>query len=103
MKMANPQAQKAIVPEMDKNKLLLLGLNLLNKGLKLPCAVVHPQLKHPSDTTEVEHMEETLKQPVSAQQNVHEESSRKRKRNVSDDTSEIKKREKRCAFTVFFS
>ena len=69
----------------DKN-LLLLGLQLLNKGLRgsqVPCAVVHPQIKtrSPPEENGVNQKEGT--------------NSGKRKRDPDDDISEGERRQKR--------
>lgn len=104
------QAPKVIAPEVDKNKLLLLGLNLLNKGLSLPCAIVQPQAKtnvkasttvvkvdmKPSGTSPSSSppMPAVLANtvPVTA---VTVEGSRKRKRDPNTDINEPERREKR--------
>lgn len=86
---------------MDKNKLLLLGLNLLNKGLKLPCAVVRPQTKAPVLEKVPSQLAEKLKtSPISPQSSRNlsallEEGTRKRKRDPDDNLGEVNKREKR--------
>ncbi len=77
--------------QMDKSKLLMLGLNLLNK-LKLPCAVVAPQTQAPPPSTLP--VDKPTNSPVPPQP---ECDNRKRKRDSSDDDeiSEAGKREKR--------
>lgn len=97
----SPQVVKTLGKEIDKNKLLLLGLNLLNKGLKLPYAVVRPQTKAPAVEKAPSQLAEQLKSsPVSPQPPLMlsallQESTRKRKRE-EDDLGEVGKREKRC-------
>lgn len=100
----SPQAPKSTGPEMDKKQLLLLGLNLLNKGLKLPYAVVRPQAK-PSAPRPASELTEKLKSslstptsPLKSQVTVELDGSRKRKRDSTDDLSEVEKREKRFVF-----
>lgn len=95
----NPQqvAVKALGPDMDKNKLLLLGLNLLNKSLKLPCAIVKPQAKSTSPKAPSQ-LAEKLKSSPSPEclKKSPVEITRKRKRDPNeDDLSELDKREKR--------
>lgn len=101
--MTSPQhvAIRALGPNMDRNKLLLLGLNLLNKSMKLPCAVVKPQTKIPTSSG-TSQLAEKLKSSPSLPYSPTEEDteiSRKRKRDPSDDEnlSELGKREKRFA------
>lgn len=93
----SPQVLKTLGPDMDKNKLLLLGLNLLNRGLKLPCAIVHPQTKPPVAEKVPSQLIEKLKSSPPSSENMSEEGSRKRKRDSSsdDDLSDVDKREKR--------
>lgn len=93
------QVLKPLGPEMDKNKLLLLGLNLLNRGLRLPCAVVHPQTKAPvAEKAPSQLMEKLKSSPPSPQRlSALDEATRKRKRDpANDDLSEVDRREKRC-------
>ena len=99
----NSQALKVLTdlapPEMDKNKLLMLGLNILNKGLKLPYAVVHPQVKGPVPKPPSQ-LAEKLKTPLTPQgspqkQDQIQENTRKRKRDPADDLVELDKKEKR--------
>lgn len=83
---------------MDKNKLLLLGLNLLNKGLKLPYAVVRPQTKAPVAERAPSQLIEKLKSSPPSPQMLSAllvEGVRKRKRDPDDDLSEVGRREKR--------
>lgn len=92
------QVPKIVAPEMDKAQLLILGLNLLNKGLNLPCAVVQPQAK-PTSSLPTKSSSAVpispcktgpvLPVPLSA------EGSRKRKRDQGADSSEVDKKEKR--------
>ena len=88
-----PQASAQLSP--DKN-LLLLGLQLLNKGLRLPCAVVQPQVQTISPQKASGEQEdgrvETDEEPLSPQK---EPINRKRKRNPNEDLSEAERREKR--------
>lgn len=88
--------------EIDKNKLLLLGLNLLNKGLKLPYAVVRPQTKATAVEKPPSQLTEKLKsslvsppQPAQKLSALLQEGTRKRKRE-DNDRGEVDKREKRC-------
>lgn len=89
--------------DIDKNKLLLLGLNLLNKGLKLPYAVVRPQAKAPTEKAPTSQLAEKLKStPISPQApqkltDLLDGGTRKRKR---EDDSEVDKREKRYLLCV---
>lgn len=84
-----PQANAQLSP--DKN-LLLLGLQLLNKGLRLPCAVVQPRIQtRPSPQRE----EETEETPPSPEKQEKVPGNRKRKRNLNNDLSETERREKR--------
>ena len=100
---------KVITPEVDKKQLLLLGLNLLNKGLKLPCAVVQPQAKasQPSHQSSLPFTEELKKRtsppplPLSPSAS-QDEGNRKRKRDSNDDLSEIERKEKRYKRYLFF-
>lgn len=103
---ASSQAFKVLTglapSEMDKSKLLLLGLNLLNKGLKLPYAVVHPQVKGPAPKPPSQ-LAEKLKTPLTPhgppkkqdQIPISQENTRKRKRDPADDLVELDKKEKR--------
>ena len=93
---ARPQvAQPKSQLVQDKN-LLLLGLQLLNKGLKLPYAVVQPRVQTPKANENgapgdiVATGADSPQKPESEQPN-----SRKRKRNGNSDLSEVEKREKR--------
>jgi len=107
---AQPELAKLL--SSNKNQLLLLGLDLLNKGLKLPCAVVKPQVKAPVPKAEIpEKLKAALTTPVSPRQ--HEVAalledkagSRKRKRDPADDLGEVERREKRfvsCRFNGGF-
>jgi hypothetical protein len=98
----------------DKQQLLLLGLQLLNKGLKLPTAVVQPQIQRQTATNQSPPPTPQLKKPsplpsspvksVSSEDESDGEGAvcspgvmigRKRKRNSNDDLSEVEKREKR--------
>ena len=96
-------------PLPDKQQLLLLGLQLLNKGLKLPTAVVQPQAQRPARQTSPA-LSMALKQsppsspakPMSSDDESEREGSvlspvagRKRKRNSNDDLSDVQKKEKR--------
>ena len=96
----SPQDQKKLGP--DKTRLLLLGLNLLNKGLKLPCAVVKPQAKSPvSEKQASSELLEKLKNSPQKLSSLCEDGTetRKRKRDpATDDVAEIGKREKRCVW-----
>ena len=101
----SPQTPKPLGSDMDKKNLLLLGLNLLNKGLKLPYAVVRPQAKPPATKPASELAEKLMNSvspPSSPQKDrttmVALDGSRKRKRDPENDTSEINRREKRCVF-----
>ena len=93
---SSPQVVKS--RDIDKNKLLLLGLNLLNKGLKLPYAVVRPQAKVPPEKAPPSQLAEKLKSsPISPQASqkltdLLDGGTRKRKR---EDDGEVDKREKR--------
>lgn len=87
---------RILAPGVDKNKLLMLGLNLLNKGLKLPCAVVQPQAKAPPAPKPTSQLVEKLKGSPQAED---VNGSRKRKRDPENDLSEVDKREKRLVFT----
>ena len=90
---SSPQVVKS--QDIDKNKLLLLGLNLLNKGLKLPYAVVRPQAKAPPEKAAPSQLAEKLKSsPISSQKltDLLDGGTRKRKR---EDDGEVDKREKR--------
>ena len=103
---------KPFTPLPDKQQLLLLGLQLLNKGLKLPTAVVQPQVQrstNPSPPSPPVCKPPKQSPPcspgssVSSEDESEKESSalspvmlgRKRKRNSSDDLSEVEKKEKR--------
>ena len=96
------QAPKVISPEMDKNRLLLLGLNLLNKGLNLTSCGNQP---HAISTTvvkgEVKQCSKTFSSSSShppelaATTVVNMEKSRKRRRDCNADFSEAGKIEKR--------
>lgn len=83
----------------DKTRLLLLGLNLLNKGLKLPCAVVKPQAKSPAPEKQASsELMEKLKNSPQKLSSLCEDGTetRKRKRDpATDDAAEVGKREKR--------
>lgn len=106
--MTDQKGPKTMGPEIDKNKLLLLGLNLLNRGLKLPCAVVHPQSKTPppkGPSLLVEKLKTSPVSPDSVQKppvvELDLEGSRKRKRDPTDDLiNETDKREKRFVHVV---
>lgn len=81
----------------DKNLLQFLGLQLLDKGLRLPCAVVQPRIQEspniPLSTggSGGQAVTELLKgKSENSQPN-----PRKRKRNASDDLSMTERREKR--------
>lgn len=91
------RALKALGPEMDKNKLLLLGLNLLNKGLKLPCAIVRPQTA--PEQKDASQLAEKLKSSYSSPPELStllQEGTRKRKReSTTDEQNGVGKREKR--------
>ena len=91
MEQGDGQPQANAQPSPDKN-LLLLGLQLLNKGLRLPCAVVQPRIQtRPSPQRE----EETEESPQSPEKLEKAPGSRKRKRNLNNDLSETERREKR--------
>lgn len=94
----------------DKQQLLLLGLQLLNKGLKLPTAVVQPQVqrqaKQAPPTLSLPLKQSPPGSPISKPVSSEDESDkernvlspiagRKRKRNSNDDLSEVQKKEKR--------
>lgn len=101
----------------DKQQLLLLGLQLLNKGLKLPTAVVQPQVQRqtatkqtppsPPSVTQLKKPSPLPNSPVKSVSSDDESDKeegvrsptvvigRKRKRNSNDDLSEVEKREKR--------
>ena len=102
----------------DKQQLLLLGLQLLNKGLKLPTAVVQPQVQRqattkpspsPPPTSQLKKPSPLPSPPVKSVSSEDESDGeggarspvvligRKRKRNSNDDLSEVEKREKRYA------
>ena len=105
---------KPPTPLPDKQQLLLLGLQLLNKGLKLPTAVVQPQVQQhsakPSPPSPAP-VSKPLKQSppcspggsLSSEDESDRERSvlspviigRKRKRNNNDDLSDVEKKEKR--------
>ncbi len=96
----SPRAPKSLGPDLDKKNLLLLGLNLLNKGLKLPYAVVRPQAKPPAPnpTSELaEKLKSSISPPTSPLKPTTDslEVSRKRKRDPANDLSEVGRREKR--------
>ena len=96
----SPQAPKPLGSDLDKKQLLLLGLNLLNKGLKLPYAEVRPQSKPPAPKP-ASVLAEKLKSsvvsppPTPPATETLLEGSRKRKRDPGDDFSEVERREKR--------
>jgi len=99
MEQVTGQHQASAQLSPDKN-LLLLGLQLLNKGLRLPCAVVQPQVQTLSPQTTSGEKKDgrvgTDKEPLSPQKNEEKEpTNRKRKRNLNDDLSEAERREKR--------
>ena len=112
------QLSKASAQLPDKQQLLLLGLQLLNKGLKLPTAVVQPQVQRQATTKQSSPPTSELKKPsplpsspvqsVSSEDESDKEGGvqspvvigRKRKRNSNDDLSEVEKREKRCVNIV---
>jgi hypothetical protein len=100
----SPQIVRALGKEVDKNKLLLLGLNLLNKGLKLPCAVVRPQAKPTPSAKEAptplaDKLRSSTPAPPQKLSDLLEAGTRKRKR--EEDLSEVDKREKRyCAISL---
>lgn len=100
----SPQVTKLLAPDVDKNKLLLLGLNLLNKGLRLPCAVVKPQAKVPAPKGLVEKLKGSPVSPGSPQNQstVTVEGtagdSRKRKRDPAEDINDVGRKEKRFVF-----
>lgn len=82
----------------DKTRLLLLGLNLLNKGLKLPCAVVQPQAKSlaPEKQASSELLEKLKNSPQKLSSLCEDGTeTRKRKRDPATDDAEVGKREKR--------
>ena len=92
-----PIQPKPVSP--DNNKLLLLGLQLLSKSLKVPCAVVPPQKQDsPSPTIKYE-----TSPPNSPKDSGSEDSeigspdpnTRKRKRVGNSELTEQEKREKR--------
>ena len=108
------QLSKATTALPDKQQLLLLGLQLLNKGLKLPTAVVQPQVQRQAKQSPLPPPISQVKKPspeppsspvksVSSEDESDKEGSeqssvmanRKRKRNSNDDLSEVEKREKR--------
>ena len=95
------QVVKALGSDMDKKKLLLLGLNLLNKSLKFPTTVVRPQVKAQTSDQVTSQLAEKLKShSLDLLKSDVTENSRKRKRDPSDDElSDSEKREKR--FVVF--
>lgn len=105
---APSQLPKASIPLPDKQQLLLLGLQLLNKGLKLPTAVVQPQVQRQAKQSPPPPQPQKQSPPssplkvVSSEDESDRESfvlspttSRKRKRNSNDDLSEVQKKEKR--------
>lgn len=80
----------------DKNQLLLLGLQLLNKSLRLPCAVVPPQVQTKSSEKPKPSLVKAVgSPPAKVVPQTSPGDSRKRKRDHSDDLSEVEKREKR--------
>lgn len=111
------QLSKTSTQLPDKQQLLLLGLQLLNKGLKLPTAVVQPQVQRqtatkpsPSPPPPTSQLKKPSPLPSSPVKSVSSEDEsdgeggvqspvavigRKRKRNSNDDLSEVEKREKR--------
>ena len=109
------QLSKTSTQLPDKQQLLLLGLQLLNKGLKLPTAVVQPQVQRqattkqsPPPTSQLKKPSPLPSSPVKSVSSASEDESdkeggvqspvvigRKRKRNSNDDLSEVEKREKR--------
>ena len=107
------QLSKTSTQLPDKQQLLLLGLQLLNKGLKLPTAVVQPQVQRQATAKQSPPPTSQLKKPsplpsspvksVSSEDESDKEGGvqspvvigRKRKRNSNDDLSEVEKREKR--------
>ena len=106
----------------DKQQLLLLGLQLLNKGLKLPTAVVQPQVQRqtatkqtppsPPSVTQLKKPSPLPNSPVKSVSSDDESDKeegvrsptvvigRKRKRNSNDDLSEVEKREKRYVVNI---
>lgn len=87
--------RKAASTPMDK-KLLLLGLNLLSKGLKVPLVMQPPAKASPQGSPEhqlTDSEEHHELSPDSTQQPTN--TSRKRKRDSNNDLSEVEKREKR--------
>ena len=100
------KAPPKLTSEIDKAQLLILGLNLLNKGLNVPCAVVQPQAKSttsspmlssgpssPSGSSTSSVPNSPRKVPVLPL--ALNDASRKRKRDQGADVSEVEKREKR--------
>lgn len=108
------QLSKSSTHLPDKQQLLLLGLQLLNKGLKLPTAVVQPQVQRqattkqqsPPPTSQLKKPSPLPSSPVQSASSEDESDKeggvqspvvigRKRKRNSNEDLSEVEKREKR--------
>ena len=106
------QLPKSSTQLPDKQQLLLLGLQLLNKGLKLPTAVVQPQVQRQAKQSPSPPPSSQLRKPspvpssplksVSSEDESDREGGvqspvlgRKRKRNSNDDLSEVEKKEKR--------
>ena len=92
------EIQKVIVPEMDQKSLFLLGLNVLSKSLKLPCAVVKPQATTSANRDVRESSEEyssPLPEPASRSASAYTASSLKRKRDSSEDSLIEARKEKR--------
>ena len=103
------QLPKSSTQLPDKQQLLLLGLQLLNKGLKLPTAVVQPQVQRqakqsPSPPPPSSQLRKPSPVPSSPLKSVSSEDEsdreggvqspvlgRKRKRNSNDDLSEVEK------------
>ncbi len=97
-----PLQPKPVAP--DKNDLLLLGLQLLSKSLKVPCAVVPPQKQavvapkseRSSPFSPSKDGYSTLSgSEADSEVGSPEANSRKRKRTESTELTEQEKREKR--------
>ncbi len=108
--MSQAKAPVSISPSRappDKSQLLLLGLQLLNKGLKLPCAVVppHVQTTAATDKPKPSPVKVASSPPVRGTAPASpgpedEVNVRKRKRNLNEDLSEVERREKRWGHLV---
>lgn len=106
-KLLAPLQPKPVAP--DKSDLLLLGLQLLSKSLKVPCAVVPPQ-KQAVVSTRSERSspcsptKDGSYSPLSSSEDSEvgspEANSRKRKRTGSMELTEQEKREKRFVFSL---